>query len=256
LQTPEPRILVDRALVTLLLLVLSIALPGEAASFDCSGAATVVEKTICSEPALSELDDRLARLYKRAIGTAPSAASLRLAQRQWLEQRNRCAKADCIRRSYEQRIGQLSAADAMALTVDQAGSVCAALEKNKVAGEPFPHFHALLARPCWRPLPGLARIDLDNDGRAENLVRVSQCFRDCESVSLVVADDTRTRTTETPLNSALTSIAGGCGRLVDLFRYEGRVYVEASQDGGPRTVYQMIKDKPEPQRICTAAPWR
>jgi hypothetical protein len=211
---------------------------------------------ICSEPSLSELDDQLADLYKQAIRNAASATPLRVEQRQWLQGRNRCIHADCIKRSYELRIGQLSSVAPMAHSSTQTVPVCAALEENSVVRVPFPLSHALLDRPCWRPVPGLARIDVDNDGHAENLVRVSLCFRNCDSTGLAVADDTRTRAPETPLNSALASVGGGCGEFVDIFSFEGRAYVEASADGGPRTVYLMLKENPVPQQVCTAGAWR
>jgi uncharacterized protein len=238
------------AVMTFPLFASFVALPAYAASFDCSKAATATERTICAGASLSELDDRLADLYKRASRNSAAPDSLRLEQREWLERRNSCKDAGCIKRSYEQRIAQLSSAHRTSASSTQAAAVCAALQNNKISGVPFPLSHALLSRPCWHPIPGLARIDLDNDGHAENLVRVGQCFRSCDTIGLVVADDTRTRAAENELNAALASIGGGgCGPNLDVFSYDGRTYVEAMEQNGQRTVFLMTRDKP-PQRIC------
>ena len=80
------------------------------ASFDCAKARTIVEKEICGEyqSALRAADRDLARLYTRAVAAEPA---LRGSQRAWLRKRNACAKdeypADCIRRRYSERKGEL-----------------------------------------------------------------------------------------------------------------------------------------------------
>ena len=84
---------------------LLLAWSASAASFDCSKAATVVEKTICATPRLSSLDDELARTYA-AMG---KSAAVRDAQRKWLtEERNACDDAEeCLEAAYLTRIAQL-----------------------------------------------------------------------------------------------------------------------------------------------------
>jgi uncharacterized protein YecT (DUF1311 family) len=67
--------------------------PARAApSFDCSRAASVVEKEICAISDLADLDSRISALYAQAqtIVSARDAESLRADQRVWLRERDAC----------------------------------------------------------------------------------------------------------------------------------------------------------------------
>jgi len=80
-------------------------------AFDCKKASTAIEKEICSNPQLSQLDLTLSDLYKAAITRNPG---IKTEQRKWLKQRNKCDKnqlAACLEKSYAQRIKQLSTSD-------------------------------------------------------------------------------------------------------------------------------------------------
>lgn len=82
-----------------------------AASFDCAKAKTPVEKMICSDATLSELDGRLASAYRRALGLASNPEPLKAEQRAWLTtERKRCADVACLRQAYQQRRTALEAA--------------------------------------------------------------------------------------------------------------------------------------------------
>ncbi len=81
-----------------------------AASFDCAKAKAPVEKMICSDPGLSELDGRLASAYRRALGLAPNPEPLKAEQRFWLTERRKCADVACLRQAYRQRLTTLEAA--------------------------------------------------------------------------------------------------------------------------------------------------
>jgi uncharacterized protein YecT (DUF1311 family) len=90
-------------------------------SFDCSRAATVVEKEICATPEFSSLDNRIAALVAQAltIVSARDAEALRGDQRAWLKDRDDCggrtrgnspAYTDvdaCLRRELNAREGLL-----------------------------------------------------------------------------------------------------------------------------------------------------
>ena len=79
-----------------------------AASFDCTRAAFAPEKIICADPALSELDDRLARNYAAARAVLKEgAACLQGDQQQWLRRRNACADRACLEASYLDRLAEL-----------------------------------------------------------------------------------------------------------------------------------------------------
>jgi uncharacterized protein len=79
-----------------------------AAGFDCARASTRVEKLICGDAELSRLDEQLNAAYKDAIQDKTQAAPIRKAQRQWLDARNRCGNAECLRRSYLARLQALA----------------------------------------------------------------------------------------------------------------------------------------------------
>jgi uncharacterized protein YecT (DUF1311 family) len=80
-------------------------------SFDCSVAATDVERMICASPELSTLDAEAARALEAAIlklSEEASANGLRRSQQIWLGQvRDRCADPACLISAYKERIGYL-----------------------------------------------------------------------------------------------------------------------------------------------------
>lgn len=95
-------------LVVALLGMWVTALPAQAASFDCGKAATKVEMLICSDSAISKLDEDLAAAYKTALHDEKQAEAIRQAQKQWLKERNGCADAACVKRAYETRQSSLN----------------------------------------------------------------------------------------------------------------------------------------------------
>lgn len=79
----------------------------QSASFDCRNAASPVEIAICTDPQLSDLDGRLALVYKQLLSHDPLA---RPEQRDWLQQRNRCgSNVSCLTLSYENRLKEIQA---------------------------------------------------------------------------------------------------------------------------------------------------
>ena len=99
---------------TLALLVLAAPITAQAGSYDCAKASTRIEKTICDDPGLSNLDDRLAASYRtqRARLGSTGAAWVKASQANWLRwMRAMCkGQADlppCLEQVYAERIGQL-----------------------------------------------------------------------------------------------------------------------------------------------------
>ena len=81
-----------------------------AASFPCEKATTAVEKSICADKAVSELDEHLGRYYsaaRAALGTGKSC--LAQDQKAWLKTRNACKDAKCLKRVYLGRLAMLDA---------------------------------------------------------------------------------------------------------------------------------------------------
>lgn len=103
--------------------IMLISLPGVAQqnpqhpgtpTYDCARADNGTEKTICAHPGLAVLDVELDLAYralkKRCLDTQDPLVLRALLQEQkrWLRTRNQCHRnADCIARSYHQRIKHL-----------------------------------------------------------------------------------------------------------------------------------------------------
>src|ERR1700737_4160849 len=79
-----------------------------AVSFDCSKSSTFAEKTICSDPLLRKLDDALSINYKAMLGAdlGGTVENLRIEQRKWIANRNKCATRECLVAMYRERIDE------------------------------------------------------------------------------------------------------------------------------------------------------
>ncbi|WP_051435617.1 lysozyme inhibitor LprI family protein [Shewanella fidelis] len=100
-------------LITLLACLLGYSSIGYAASFDCTKAKAKIEKQICADDELSQLDTELMAAYKlyRAQLADEGKLQLKHAQRAWLKQRNKDCSDDTSACAdiYQQRITQLLA---------------------------------------------------------------------------------------------------------------------------------------------------
>lgn len=76
-----------------------------AASFDCAKASTNVEKIICSNPVIGQLDVDLSIVYKEARLNNESIVQ---EQRDWMRKRNNCKEESCVEDIYRLRISELS----------------------------------------------------------------------------------------------------------------------------------------------------
>lgn len=82
----------------------------QAASFDCAKAYTPIEKTICADGQLSELDSQLMQVYKKSLTESASADVIKAEQRLWLKEvRNSCQDVTCLKSAYSNRISALTA---------------------------------------------------------------------------------------------------------------------------------------------------
>lgn len=88
--------------------LLAIGAAASAASFDCAKASTTIEKTICSDERLSELDAQLGQSYKKSFSDQEKAEAVKTAQRIWIAVvRNKCQDTTCLKRAYAERIKDL-----------------------------------------------------------------------------------------------------------------------------------------------------
>lgn len=80
-------------------------------SFNCQKAASVVERAICSDEILADLDQQLGKIWKSflsAFNDADMKAQMRQEQSAWVTSRNQCqADINCISTAYKQRLNAL-----------------------------------------------------------------------------------------------------------------------------------------------------
>lgn len=106
--------LVAGSSIVVIVLMTMLVLPARAAqpSFDCDGAKGEVEKMICGDDALADLDLRLARDFARALAraSADQVPELKASQRTWRSQMLKCSQAGdprgCVLDAYTKRIDQ------------------------------------------------------------------------------------------------------------------------------------------------------
>ncbi|WP_237881247.1 MliC family protein [Pseudomonas sp. PGPR40] len=94
-------------------------------SFDCATARASVEKLICGDPQLTQMDIELTRLYRLALTdnhSVPRPDKVMIDQQFWIEARNQCASEPapkaCAIRSYAERAHQLRQGSAIVRTKD------------------------------------------------------------------------------------------------------------------------------------------
>jgi uncharacterized protein len=94
-------------------------------SFDCADTKASVEKLICRDPQLAQMDIELMRLYRLALTdehSVPPANKVMIDQQFWIEARNQCGSGPeskaCVIRSYAERAYQLRQGSAIVRTKD------------------------------------------------------------------------------------------------------------------------------------------
>ncbi|VVN92498.1 MliC family protein [Pseudomonas fluorescens] len=94
-------------------------------SFDCATTRASVEKLICRDPQLAQMDIELTRLYRLALTderSVPRPDKVIIDQQFWIEARNQCASETapkaCTIRSYAERAHQLRQGSAIVRTKD------------------------------------------------------------------------------------------------------------------------------------------
>lgn len=98
-----------RIAAVVVVLLVFVAEPLQAASFDCAQASKKIEKTVCSSPELSSLDKELGDAYQSALAQSSNANQLKADQRTWLrEVRNQCQTTTCLVEVYKQRLAALA----------------------------------------------------------------------------------------------------------------------------------------------------
>lgn len=94
-------------------------------SFDCASATASIEKLICRDSQLAQMDIELNRLYRLAITdehSVPLPDKVMVDQQFWVQERNQCAldtePRTCVIRAYAERAYQLRQGSAIVRTKD------------------------------------------------------------------------------------------------------------------------------------------
>lgn len=88
----------------------TLAADASAASFKCTSKSSASEKIVCTDPALSALDDRLAAAWQHARDTTLDPVALEAARtHQWLWRQHHCTDQACVKSWYDRRIAELDA---------------------------------------------------------------------------------------------------------------------------------------------------
>jgi uncharacterized protein len=94
---------------TALFVVLAAAGPAFAASFECQRNENRVERLICSDSVVSDLDEVMARFYAGAQGSLKeNATCLKTDQQEWVHRRDACRDVPCMDRVYRERLAELT----------------------------------------------------------------------------------------------------------------------------------------------------
>lgn len=95
-------LLLKRAVLLIILSIFPLSF-ANSASFDCSKMKTILEKKICKNDYLSELDGAMARVFTSGLKNSANKTEIKLGQREWLKKRN--SKNDNVLiEQYEKRI--------------------------------------------------------------------------------------------------------------------------------------------------------
>ncbi|MHC8299719.1 MliC family protein [Pseudomonas sp. ZS1P83] len=132
-------------------------------SFDCSKARASVEKLICRDSQLAQMDIELTRLYRLALTdehSVPRPDKVMIDQQFWIGARNQCASEPdpkmCTIRSYAERAHQLRQGSAIVRTKDP----------NRLTEGPLAFrctgFNALIAATFFRTQPGVVYLKWAN----------------------------------------------------------------------------------------------
>lgn len=125
-------------------LVLCSVIKSKAASFNCEKATTEVEKMVCENPTISDLDDKLGKVYRDVMSKANAEDKQRLLteQKHWLKHtRNLCVHVTCFKHAYWSRQAELDSFFDPHSPLYKKESEKAEAIKQILAAQPFHELH-------------------------------------------------------------------------------------------------------------------
>jgi uncharacterized protein len=151
----------------------------EAVSLDCAKSITNVEKLVCSDAEITNLDLKLNLAYKAAQRKTLQKLDLKQTQKKWLVERDSCQDIACLRRTYSSRISELWHLVDPALSESDESAACNTVADYANRGE----ISKLYVSIDKNALPNIQKhfsdlsgitgywfVDLDNDGFQDPIV--------------------------------------------------------------------------------------
>lgn len=139
--------------------VFTLAIAGDAtaqASFDCSKATTLTERTVCASPGLAATDRELDAAYQSALANAVDDRALRESQRAWVKDLQLCGEDPfCIEESYADRMAVLDSFGGDSAGAEERASVEATEAKASPVRTGTP-IESAPSRPTTTPEPQAA----------------------------------------------------------------------------------------------------
>jgi uncharacterized protein len=121
-----------RLLKACFLITCAVLCKANAASYDCNQTLTAIEKMICSDSYLSEMDSELALAYDKARKGLLNRDALKADQIHWLKAvRNKCRDIECLRNAYVSRLQELRHSSA-ATVMDELNQTCRNTASQKI----------------------------------------------------------------------------------------------------------------------------
>lgn len=158
---------VRRLIVSATLVIALLILQNDVLAFNCNAANNKVEKIICSDSAILELDRILQLRYKEAMASADVAAEIRTAQHKWLATRNACNDKACIDTVYRDRNAELEKLSIQSRSWMTPNTYTRNLCRGIAAELANSHVHVLFSTATPSPAP--VSIDVNGDGIEETV---------------------------------------------------------------------------------------
>ncbi len=98
---------------------------------------------------------------------------------------------------------------------------------------------------------GLARVDIDNDGKLDNVIRIESQYKGrlpCSATMLAVTNEDATNIDDNKINTILMEeLSGYCKPSIEARTYKGIVYIHTLESGGD-SLYKIVKGKAD--KVC------
>ncbi len=140
------------------------------------------------------------------------------------------------------------------LVSDKINPLCLQINPEKLRYVDYKEKHNLGALPDDRETPheSIARVDLDNDGKKENVIRIDYMFlgrMTCSQTYIAVTNDDRSKILDSNLNQLLRELSSTpyCSNL-DVFVQSNTTYIDSISSKSDHVIYSIKDNKAD--KVC------